>query len=103
MNFYTCTAKIIKEPKWLRLNNIALSKLVLVKPINRKNEFCHIIVAIAKKEVAQLIFDHYKKQDTVIVQGYVYTEKSKKQLRNKIKKYVVMKIQRIHLASTVPQ
>lgn len=108
MNFYTCTVKIIKEPKWLRLNNAALSKLILVKPINKKNKDGHIIVAIAKREVAQLVFDHYKKQDTIVVEGYVYIRKSKIQLKDnikkyKIKKYVVMKIQKIHPVSNMRQ
>lgn len=108
MNFYTCTVKIIKEPKWLRLNNAALSKLVLAKPIKKANNAYHVIVATAKREVAQLIFDHYKKHDTIIVQGYIYIKKDKIQLKNnmtkhKMKKTLVMKIQKIYALSTLPQ
>nr|YP_009296204.1 putative single-stranded DNA binding protein [Sebdenia flabellata]AOM65139.1 putative single-stranded DNA binding protein [Sebdenia flabellata] len=106
MNICIITAKVITAPKLLRFKSTALSQMILCVPNDKKGLLHYKIKAIAKGQLAKDIFEIYRKNNFIIVEGFIYLKKIEKRHINEMNKFrnqksIIIKITKIHPASLI--
>nr|YP_009295692.1 conserved hypothetical plastid protein [Mastocarpus papillatus]AOL58176.1 conserved hypothetical plastid protein [Mastocarpus papillatus] len=104
MNICTITGKILKQPRLLRYNKKALTKIFICMPNNKRGVSFYNIKAHATGKIGMEIFDVYRKGDFVIIEGFINIKIKKITMNNKyikIIKSIHIKINRIHPASLI--